>query len=265
MATVSRPHAPSPSASPTWIAPLVFAVLQILTPTLPLLGIGQQIGSQSDAVRTLITPAGWAFSIWGPLYAGSLVFAVYQALPAQRDNRLIDRVRWPAAGAFGGNAAWALYTQIFGLSAISVVIIAFTLGCLLVAYRRFADWPHVLSAGERWCAVLPLTALASWLTVATTVNIAAALRFHGVEGGAATSVIAAAVLLVAGLIGAAGLLKGRGNPPYALVFLWALSAIYAAGGQAAAPVALAAGAAALLIVGAALIGLRRGGTRHWFG
>ncbi len=265
MTAATRPHAVTPSTSPTWIAPLAFAILQILTPTLPLFGIGEQIGSQSNVVRTLITPAGWAFSIWGALYTGSLVFAVYQALPAHRDNRLLDQVRLPAAGAFAGNAVWALYTQMFGLSAISVVIISFTLVCLLTAYRRFAAWPQPFTAGERWCASLPLTALASWLTVATTVNIAASLRFHGVEGGSATPMISAAVLIVAGLIGASALLKGRGCPPYAIVFLWALSAIYAAGGQQASVVALAALVSAVLIVGATVIGLSRGGARHWFG
>ena len=36
------------------------------------------------------------------------------------------------------------------------------------------------------------------------------------------------VVLLAGVVAASALLRGRGNPPYALVFLWALAAIYAA-------------------------------------
>jgi hypothetical protein len=40
------------------VAVLLGAVLQVLTPLLPLLGIGEPIGRQSDASRTLITPAG---------------------------------------------------------------------------------------------------------------------------------------------------------------------------------------------------------------
>lgn len=261
MDTTSTLARPAPLS---WLAPLAFAILQILTPTLPLLGIGEQIGERSAAVGTLVTPAGWAFSIWGALYTGSLVFAVYQALPAHRDGALVSRVRLPAAGAFAGNALWALYTQSFGLNAVSVLIIAFTLVCLLAAYRVFAGWPRSFTAGERWCAALPLTALAAWLTVATTVNIAASLRFHGVEGGAATPMIAAAVVIVAGALGAAALLRGRGAPPYALVFLWALAAIYADGGQQASEVAVAAVLAALAILAATVVGLSRGGVRHWF-
>jgi len=239
------------------LVPALFAVLQILTPMLPQLGIGQPIGEQSDSVRTLITPAGWAFSIWGALYTGSIVFAIYQALPAQRDNELLAQLRWPAAGAFLGNAVWAAYTQTAGLSAISVAIILFTLICLLVIYRRFASWQRPLSTGERWCAYLPLSALASWLTAASIVNIAASLRYHGVEAGDAAPMIAAAVVVVGGVIAALALMRGRGNVPYALVFLWALAAIFAAGGQQAGAVAVATAVAALLVIGGTAVGLRR--------
>ncbi len=239
------------------LLPILFALLQVLTPLLPQLGVGVPIGERSDGVRTLVTPAGWAFSIWGALYTGAFVFAIYQALPAQRGNALVARLRWPAAGAFLGNATWALYAQSFGLGAPSSLIILLTLACLLTCYVRLAGTRRALTRGESWCAYLPLSALASWLTAASIVNITASLRFHGVEGGDASAVIAAAVIAVGGAIASIALPKGRGNMPYALVFLWALAAIYAAGGQAAAPVAIAVAAAAALVVTAVLVGRRR--------
>ena len=242
----------------------LFAVLQILTPVLPELGIGEPIGERSDSVHTLITPARWAFSIWGALYTGSIVFAIYQAFPSQRGNALLAQIRWLAAGAFLGNAAWAAYTQVYGLSVLSVAIILFTLACLLAIFRRFALWDQRFSTGERWCAVLPLSALGSWLTAASIVNIAAVLRFHGVEVGDAAPLIAATVVIVGGIIAAAALVRGHGNPPYALVFLWALSAIYAAGGQMAVVVAIATVLAAILVIVGTAWGLRHGGATHWF-
>jgi hypothetical protein len=120
----------------------------------------------------------------------------------------------------------------------------------------FSSWDGTFTTAERWMAVLPLSALAAWLTAATIVNIAASLRFHGVEGGDATPMISAAILVVGGVIAALALVRGRGNPPYALVFLWALSAIYAAGGQRADAVALAAGLSAVLVIIGAILGLR---------
>lgn len=245
------------------IAVLLLAILQILTPLLPLVGIGQPIGSQSDSVRTLITPAGWAFSIWGALYTGTILFAIYQALPAQRESALLSRIRWPAAGAFLGNAAWAAYTQLFGLSVVSSMIIVFTLACLLVIFRRLCRWQPAFTLGERWLIVLPLTALAGWLTAATIVNIAATLRFHGIEAGPAAPDIAAALVIVGGLIVAAALISAQGNPPYALAFLWALAGIYAAGGQVSGLVAAATAIAAIVVISATIVGLRRGGVERW--
>ncbi|UZK68836.1 hypothetical protein OKW76_12415 [Sphingomonas sp. S1-29] len=237
------------------IAVVAAAALQILTPMLPRLGVGDPIGSQSSAVRTLITPAGWAFSIWGALFAGSVIFAIFQALPSQRASVLLERIRWPAAGAFLGNALWAVYTQLYGLSALSAGIILWTLGCLIIVYRTFSN--GTLTAGERWCAFLPLSALTAWLTVATTVNIAASLSYHGVNAGSAAPAISAGVTIVAGIIAATVLIRGRGNVPYAVVFLWALSAIYAAGGQVAALVAAATVVSAVLVVAGLIGGLRR--------
>lgn len=253
------------SATGAGLFVIVTAVLQIATPALPGLGIGEQIGAQSDRVQTLVTPAGWAFSIWGALYTGSLVFAVYQMLPSQRRNRLLHGLRRPAAFAFLGNAAWAAYVQTNGLSFVSSAIIAFTLMNLLIVLRRMSDWPARFTPGERWCAVLPLCALAAWLSAATIVNVAASLRFHGVEAGESAPVIAASVIVFGGLIASCALLRTAGNPAYALVFLWALAAIFAAGGQEASLVALAVGLAVLLVLGALVVGLRRGGAGHWFG
>ncbi len=253
----------SQSRSIRWIV-IAAAILQVLIPVLPSLGVGEPIGSQSDDVRTLITPAGWAFSIWGALYTGAFAFAIYQFLPSKGDDPLLARLRWPAAGAFMGNAAWALYTQSFGLSAISVAIISFTLVCLLYAYRVFAEWDARLTRAQRWLAVLPLSALAAWLTAATIVNVAASLRFHGVDAGDAAPAISAAAVIVGGTIAAMALARGKGNLPYALVFLWALSGIYAAGGQIAGIVALAAGVSALLVIAGTIAGLRRARGNTWF-
>ena len=76
--------ASAPNSNVRAIAALVFALAQILAPLLPSIGIGNPVGEQSADTQTLITPAGWAFAIWGPLYFGTLVYAVYQLLPRHR-------------------------------------------------------------------------------------------------------------------------------------------------------------------------------------
>jgi hypothetical protein len=246
------------------VAVLALAILQILTPVLPSLGFGTPIGDQSDGARTLITPAGWAFSIWGPLYARSLAFALWQILPRQRDNALAARIGWPAAGAFLGNALWALYTQSEGLTVVSSLIILFTLACLLVIYRIFAAQPH-FTRDEAWAAVLPLSALAAWLTAASIVNIAASLTWHEVALPIAPPLAAVAVIIVGGVIAGAALLRGGGNPWYAAVFLWALAAIYAAHAAVDPRIGGAVVIAAILVViGAAVPLSARANRQRWF-
>ncbi len=212
-------------SNPRALATLIFAFAQIATPLLPMIGIGEPVGEQSGQTQTLITPAGWAFAIWGPLYFGTIVYAIWQLLPKQRESELVRRIGWHAAGAFLGNAVWVAYTQLWGLGFPSVLIILFTLVNLLAILRVFAS-TLAFSLGERLAVVLPLSALAGWLTAATIVNIAAALNFHGIVLPGPAPLIAAAILLVGGAIVAAALVGTGGNPWYPLPFLWALFAIH---------------------------------------
>ncbi len=245
---------------------IVLAVFfQIAATALPALGIGEPIGSRSDELRTLITPAGWAFSIWGLLYLGSIVFALYQAFPAQYRNGLLDRIGWFAAAAFFGNGLWALYTQLHDLTALSVVVIATTLVCLLVILRRIVTAKR-LSRGDRWLAAVPLTALAAWLTAATIVNVAASLTYHGIGEAGGYPLLSAGIVFIGGLIAALAVTRSRGCPWYAAVFLWALLAIYFQGGQQASMVAIAAAISAVLVIASTAFALRsRRNRSHWLG
>lgn len=257
---------PAPAADPARIVVLLCALGQIGAALLPAMGIGTPVGERSDAVQTLITPAGWAFSIWGALYLGSLVFSLLQFTSAGRDSTLIAALRWPAAGAFLGNALWATWVQLGDIDAVSTLIIFGSLVSILIAYRRIATWTASFSVAERWGAILPLSALASWLTAASIVNVAATLRYYGVDAAPDVApLISAAIIVVGGLIAAAALARGKGNPPFALVFLWALAAIFAAGGQEAVAVAVAAAIAAILVLIGISLGWRDGGAHHWSG
>ncbi len=222
--------ASAPNSRVRAIAAVVFTLAQILAPLLPAIGIGNPVGEQSADTQTLITPAGWAFAIWGPLYLGTIIFAVYQLLPRHRDSALVRRIGWHFALAVLGNALWVTYTQLFSLGFPSVLIIVFTLVNLLAILRVFASTP-AFSLSERLAVVLPLSALAGWLTAATIVNIAAALNFHGIELPGPAPLISAAILLVGGAIVAAAVVGTGGNPWYPLPFLWALWAIHQKTGQ----------------------------------
>ncbi len=50
-----------------------------------------------DAAEPPVIPAGYAFSIWSYIYPAAIAYAVYQALPRQRDNALLRRIGWRTA------------------------------------------------------------------------------------------------------------------------------------------------------------------------
>ena len=247
------------------VAIILAVVVQIGSSYLPMLGFGEPIGDRSDAIRTLITPAGYAFAIWGPLFLGSIVYAVWQALPAQKTNALLARIGWPSVIALSAQGVWAIYTQFANLTAISAVIILVSLAGLLVILRALCAATS-FSSKERWIVALVFSGLAAWLTAASIVNISASLAYHGVGGGFAYPLAAAIMVGVGGVIAALATWRSRGNPWYALVFVWALVAIYFRGGQQAASVAVACAIAGALVIIAAIIGLSRTANRqHWLG
>lgn len=246
-------------------AVIVAVFVQIGATFLPQLGLGEPIGSRSDSVRTLVTPSGWAFAIWGPLFLFSAVFAVWQALPAQRRNVLLDQISWPAAVALAAQGVWATYTQFANLTAISAVIILVSLGGLLIVLRTLVVAP-ALSRAERWLVAPVFSALAAWLTAASIVNISATLKFYGVGGAGPAPEVAAVMVAIGATIAAIATARVRGAPLYGLVFCWALFAIHARGGQQFAPIGWAAMAGGALVLAALVWRLAQADNRrHWLG
>ena len=59
------------------VAVVVAAVAQIVGSPLGAALSGRSVGDVSDGARSLVTPAGWAFSIWGLVFLGSLAWAIW--------------------------------------------------------------------------------------------------------------------------------------------------------------------------------------------
>ncbi len=74
----------------------------------------------SDQYPTLVTPAGYAFSIWGLIYAGLFAFSIYQALPAQIAR--FSKIRTLYLINCAANCAW-LYLWHYEQIPLSLLII----------------------------------------------------------------------------------------------------------------------------------------------
>lgn len=250
-------------------ANVVGALFQIVAGPLGTLIFGVSVGAVSDANGTYVVPAGYAFSIWGLIFALSLAYAIYQALPSRREKPLLRRVGWFSAGAFLLNGVWSLVfpAQLFLVSQAVILGVFVCAGAaFLLASRAELDRrPGFL---ERWLVVLPFGLLFGWITAATLVSFATTLAALGtLSGGLGEALLGVGLLLAGGLI-AAGVVRAAGRGPwqgtlaYGAAVLWALAAVVVNQYDASLLTTAAAAVAAALLT-LALIGTFRGRPSRW--
>ncbi|MDL2344010.1 TspO/MBR family protein [Deinococcus sp. MIMF12] len=220
-------------------------VMNYLSNALPL--FGNSNADVSDALPNAFTPAGLTFAIWGVIFLGLLVFAVYQALPAQRGPRL-DHLFWPFLLSNLLNVSWLLAFQSLNIGP-SVLVMLALLGSLIWLYLRVRGLPP--QGAEDLTLMLPTSLYLGWISVATIANVTAWLVSEGVTSGLAglgAPAWSAALVLIAAGLGAFFLVRFR-DFAYAAVLLWAFYGVYAARPDVTAVVLGVAVGAVLVVLG----------------
>jgi hypothetical protein len=222
--------------------------VNILASTLPL--NGQNTGEISDRFKVFFVPAGYVFAIWGVIYIGWIAFAIYQALPAQKESPRLRKLGYLFALSGLFNAAW-LFCWHYNQFALSVLVMLGLLGLLIASYLRLDVARTKVGTAEKWCVDIPFSVYLGWITVATVANVTDLLYYVNWNGfGIAPEVWAVIMLLVASLVGLMMALTRR-DAAYLFVLVWSFVGI--AVKQSATPmVAYAAWAAALVALGLAV-------------
>lgn len=186
---------------------------------------GRTMGAVSARYPTLLTPAGYAFSIWGLIFLALTVYAVWQLLPAQRPVQLPDAVAKPLTMASVATAAWVVLFA-YELLAVSVLVMLLILGALIVAFGRVRRRVRAAVA-PRWVSI-PFALYLGWISVAAVINVTIGLRTLGWHPADNVSVLLTFVLLA--VVVALGLVVGGlfRSAVYPLVVAWALVAIWVA-------------------------------------
>ena len=179
--------------------------------------------------------------------AAYIAFAVYQALPAQRESpRLRNLGYWFAlSGVF--NAGW-LFCWHYNLFGLSVIVMLALLATLIASYQNLEVGLVEVGALERWAVDIPFGTYLGWVSVATIANVTSWLDWIAWDGFRIEPQFWAIIMLaIAALVGLAVALTRR-EAAFLLVLAWAFAGI--AVKQAAAPlVAISAWVATAFVLG----------------
>jgi hypothetical protein len=203
---------------------------------------GIDTGAVSDKYSTLVTPAAYAFSIWGLIYVGMVAFSIYQILPASLVRFRPIRSLYIFSCAL--NCAWLYFWHADQIVVCFAIIAALCIALLLINY--ILRDPESLT--DRWVVKAPFEVYFGWVTAAMLVNFAIMLKFLNVDlsASAENTLAIVLILLAAGL---AVLVRMKLTAYfYPLAIAWALTAIAVKhSGQTAIVLASAIGVVACLI------------------
>jgi len=115
---------------------VVFAVTVVVNGLASSLALnGVTTAEVSDRYFTLVTPAGYVFSIWGVIYTLLSFFAVFQALPSQREKPFLEQISilFILSGVL--NVVW-LFLWHYDQIVLSVALMFGLLATLIAIYMR---------------------------------------------------------------------------------------------------------------------------------
>ena len=160
------------------------------------------VGEISAKYTTLITPAGYAFSIWGIIYLLLIAFVVYQWVNRSPEK---DRESLEPSGPWFlisnlANLGWliAWTNDQIGWSLVLMALLLFSLIRLAIRLRLEIWDAPVRIIGLVWW---PICIYIGWIVLAAVLNVAVYLKSIGWTGGPLSeSQWAITMILAAGLI-----------------------------------------------------------------
>ncbi len=186
------------------------------------LSIGQVSNQLFGDVK--ITPANYAFAIWGLIYLGLFSLGIYQFLPAQQQNPRLKNIGYLIVLASLAQIVWVyvFLSRMFLFSLVAMLVILFSLiGAYLELHREDIN----ISRKEIWWVDTPISIYFGWISVATIVNVATVLTHLNWNGwGISAEIWTVVMLIVAGFLASLIRIKFT-ETAYSLVFIWAIVAI----------------------------------------
>lgn len=185
---------------------------------------GVSTGALSNMFDTLVTPAGFAFSIWTIIYILLGVYVVFQALPSQKGKNFQSQIGPLFALSSIFNVFWIILWQ-SKLITLSLFPMFLLLLSLIAIYLRLDVGRSNVSGKEKLAVHLPFSVYLGWITIAAVTNVSAALVSIHWNGFGVSPIDWATIVL--GMVLTITLIAviQRKDVGFGLVVIWALVGI----------------------------------------
>lgn len=192
---------------------------------------GQNTGEISNRYPLLITPAGYAFSIWGLIYLGLIAFSVFQIFSKTwNESPARKRVSLLYILSSAANIGW-IFSWHYNYFPLSLLMMFVMLGSLIGVYLSLGIGRNHPTTLIKRFVENPFSLYLGWISVATIVNVALLLFQNSWSGwGVSPQIWTVVMIAVAGVLGILALIS-RKDVVYTAVLIWAISAIAVKTGQ----------------------------------
>jgi benzodiazapine receptor len=205
------------------VAFVLTVIVNGLAGSTTLLG-GVNTAEISDANPTLITPAGYVFSIWGIIYILLAVFVIFQALPSQKEKEYTKKIGWLFVLSSILNIIWLFLWQ-YEILSVSIVLMFLLLITLIVIYLRLNIGKSTVTLREKLTVHVPFSVYLGWITIASIANVAVFLVSENWDGFGISPETWATLIIVVALVITLLVLATRKDIAYGLVIVWAFVGI----------------------------------------
>lgn len=175
--------------------------------------------------RTLVSPSGWAFAIWGPIYLGEAAFVAGQLFASDATlSAVLPQITAPFVAANIFQSLWcASFRPSYGSTGWQRYVSAGMLaGTAYSLSRVHAVGCSAEAASIAWY-FLPMTLHFGWTTAATLVNLNGSVAMNDATSDSAVIAVGNASAVAAAAMGV-GVALAQLSPAYGLTVAWALAA-----------------------------------------
>ncbi len=183
------------------------------------------VGTTGTDTNPLIVPEGYAFSIWGVIYTGLIVFPIYQWFRTPIGNHEIWHKihRWYSLNVVC-NGLWLVCASYDWLwLTVGIIIIMLVSLVMINLYLKQLQSDDGLQ--NYWLEKFTFSIYFAWITLATALNISSALAFYGWRGFGISEVNWTIIIMIIAAAIAGHIAYHKRDRAYAGVVVWAFLAI----------------------------------------